>query len=92
MFKVKDIFDELKLMVEQKYNPTMKQKNILEYCKQYKGIQSVNYIYKYYGKCSRQYFIDVISTRWAVFKESNKYWVDFDEEIGCGTWILEASS
>lgn len=92
MFKVQEIFDELKTMVEQKEYPTKKQKNIFDYCKQYKGIQSINDIYKYYGACSRQYFIDVISTRWTVFKDDNKYWVDFDDEIGCGTWILENSS
>ncbi len=89
MFKVKDIFDELKTMVEQKEYPTKKQQNIFEYCGQYKGIHSINEIYKSYGVCSRQYFIDIISTRWTVFKEDNKYWVDFDEPIGCDTWTLE---
>lgn len=84
------------MMVEKRNEPTPKQRNIFDYIGQrcLSGIVKVHVIYDDYAetsKCSRDYFIDVLSTRWSVFKEDGTLWVDFDSPVG-DVWTLESFS
>jgi len=86
MYKVKELWKELLMECENNNKVTEMQNDIFNFCKQYSGIQPVNELYKKYKKCSKSYFTDVIGTRWSVFKEDNKFWIDFDTPVGIETW------
>lgn len=81
MYDVKKLWKELKMEVDEVNKPTPKQQSIFEFCSKYSGITPLNDIYKKYKQvtsCNRDYFFNVVSTRWSVFREDSRVWVDFD--------------
>lgn len=97
MYYVKDLWQELNMAVKEQNKSTEKQQSIFDFCGcgQYSGIVWIHDVYMDYTEnikqCSRDYFYDVLSTRWPVFKEDGKMYVDFDSPIG-ELWTLESSS
>jgi hypothetical protein len=84
MYEIEALWKELKMEFDQKFKLTAKQNSIIDFCNSYRDITLVNDMYKDYcknNKCSRDYFIDVVSIRWVVYREDDKVWADMSTPL-----------
>lgn len=94
MYEVSELWKEVVMEARKESKPTDLQVSIFEFCEQHEGIVALHDIYMDYTletKCSRDYFYDVVSTRWSVFKEDGTIWVDLNTPFGDSVWTLESS-